>query len=151
MFSTSDPAESEAFTQARRVAIPAVERLGALLLEDVGVPLPVLPALIDGVERIAADNRVLISVIAHAGDGNTHPLIVHDPTDPDETARANAAFGQIMSLAISLGGTITGEHGVGRLKKGFLRDQVGDDVMDLTTVLKSALDPDGLLNPGVLL
>ncbi|MGO3325383.1 FAD-binding oxidoreductase [Gordonia sp. (in: high G+C Gram-positive bacteria)] len=151
VFSTSDPAESEAFTQARRVAIPAVERLGALLLEDVGVPLPSLPALIDGVEAIAADNRVMIAVIAHAGDGNTHPLIVHDPTDPDETARANAAFGQIMSLAISLGGTITGEHGVGRLKKGFLRDQVGDDVMELTAVLKSALDPDGLLNPGVLL
>ena len=151
VFSTADPVESEAFTQARRMAIPAVERLGALLLEDVGVPLPSLPALIDGVEAIAADNRVVISVIAHAGDGNTHPLIVHDPTDDDETARANTAFGQIMSLAISLGGTITGEHGVGRLKKGYLRDQVGDDVIELTTVLKAALDPDGLLNPGVLL
>ncbi|WP_336790266.1 FAD-binding oxidoreductase [Gordonia malaquae] len=151
VFATADPVESAAFTQARRAAIPAVERLGALLLEDVGVPLPALPDLIDGVEAIAAANRVLISVIAHAGDGNTHPLIVHDPSDADETARANAAFGQIMDLAISLGGTITGEHGVGRLKKGWLRDQVGDDVMDLTKLIKSALDPAGLLNPGVLL
>ncbi|GAA4678048.1 FAD-linked oxidase C-terminal domain-containing protein [Gordonia humi] len=151
VFSTSDAAESEAFTHARRAAIPAVERMGSLLLEDVGVPLPALPDLIDGVEAIAADNRVVIAVIAHAGDGNTHPLIVHDPNDADETARANAAFGQIMALAISLGGTITGEHGVGRLKKGYLRDQVGDDVMELTALLKSALDPDGLLNPGVLL
>ncbi|MGB3697476.1 MAG: FAD-linked oxidase C-terminal domain-containing protein [Gordonia sp. (in: high G+C Gram-positive bacteria)] len=151
VFATSDPAESEAFTAARRAAIPAVERLGALLLEDVGVPLPALPDLIDGVEAIAADNRVLIAVIAHAGDGNTHPLIVHDPADADETARANRAFGQIMDLAISLGGTITGEHGVGRLKKGWLRNQVGDDVMDLMGLIKSAVDPQGLLNPGVML
>ncbi|NLG47895.1 FAD-linked oxidase C-terminal domain-containing protein, partial [Gordonia sp. (in: high G+C Gram-positive bacteria)] len=151
VFSTSDRVESEAFTAARRAAIPAVEKLGALLLEDVGVPLPALPDLIDGVETIAAENKVLISVIAHAGDGNTHPLIVHDPADADETARANRAFGQIMDLAISLGGTITGEHGVGRLKKGWLRDQVGDDVMELMATLKSALDPQGLLNPGVML
>ncbi|MGB3706854.1 FAD-binding oxidoreductase [Gordonia sp. (in: high G+C Gram-positive bacteria)] len=150
VFSTSDAVESEAFTAARRAAIPAVEKLGALLLEDVGVPLPALPDLIDGVEAIAAKNRVVISVIAHAGDGNTHPLIVHDPSDADETARANQAFGQIMELAISLGGTITGEHGVGRLKKGWLRDQVGDDVMDLMGLIKKAVDPDGLLNPGVM-
>ncbi|MBM7366975.1 FAD-binding oxidoreductase [Gordonia hydrophobica] len=151
VFSTSDPAESEAFTVARRMAIPAVEKLGALLLEDVGVPLPALPDLIDAVKAIADENDVLISVIAHAGDGNTHPLIVHDPTDPDEVARANRAFGQIMDLAVSLGGTITGEHGVGRLKKGWLRDQVGDDVMDLMATIKQALDPQGLLNPGVML
>ncbi|EGD57111.1 FAD-binding oxidoreductase [Gordonia neofelifaecis] len=150
VFSTSDPVESEAFTAARRAAIPAVEKIGALLLEDVGVPLPSLPDLIDGVAAIAAENDVLISVIAHAGDGNTHPLIVHDPTDADETARANRAFGQIMDLAISLGGTITGEHGVGRLKKGWLRDQVGDDVMDLMSLIKTAVDPQGLLNPGVM-
>ncbi|KXT57914.1 MULTISPECIES: FAD-binding oxidoreductase [Gordonia] len=151
VFATSDPVESEAFTAARRAAIPAVERIGALLLEDVGVPLPALPDLIDGVGAIAAENDVLISVIAHAGDGNTHPLIVHDPADAEETARANRAFGQIMDLAISLGGTITGEHGVGRLKKGWLRDQVGDDVMDLMEMIKSAVDPKGLLNPGVML
>ncbi|WP_026918608.1 FAD-binding oxidoreductase [Gordonia shandongensis] len=150
VFATSDPQESEGFTAARRAAIPAVERLGALLLEDVGVPLPALPDLIDGVAAIAADNRVTISVIAHAGDGNTHPLIVHDPADPDETARAGRAFGQIMDLAISLDGTITGEHGVGRLKKGWLRDQIGDDAMDLMGTVKSALDPTGLLNPGVM-
>ena len=151
VFATDDPTEGEAFTAARRAAIPAVEKLGSLLLEDVGVPLPSLPALIDGVAEIAAGNRVMISVIAHAGDGNTHPLIVFDPADPDEAARAQVAFGQIMDLAIELGGTITGEHGVGRLKKGWLPDQVGSDVMELTARIKQALDPDGLLNPGVLL
>lgn len=151
VFDTTDAAEGEAFTAARRAAIPAVEKLGSLLLEDVGVPLPALPALIDGVGRIASDNAVMISVIAHAGDGNTHPLIVFDPDDADEHDRAQTAFGQVMDLAISLGGTITGEHGVGRLKKGWLPDQVGPDVMELTAAIKATLDPDGLLNPGVIL
>ncbi|MGV9713943.1 FAD-binding oxidoreductase [Gordonia sp. NPDC003424] len=151
VFSTDDPEEGEAFTAARRAAIPAVERLGSLLLEDVGVPLPALPALIDGVGKIASDNDVMISVIAHAGDGNTHPLIVFNPDDADESARAQSAFGQVMDLAIELGGTITGEHGVGRLKKGWLPAQVGPDVMDLTQRIKDALDPQGLLNPGVIL
>ncbi|NLU81877.1 FAD-linked oxidase C-terminal domain-containing protein [Rhodococcus sp. HNM0569] len=151
VFATDDPDEGEAFAAARRFAIPAVERIGPLLLEDVGVPLPALPALIEGIEAIAAQRDVLIAVIAHAGDGNTHPLIVHDPTDEDQTARANVAFGEIMDLAISLGGTITGEHGVGRLKKAWLPDQVGPDVMELTRRIKHALDPAGILNPGAVL
>lgn len=150
-FATDDPTEGEAFTAARRAAIPAVERLGSLLLEDVGVPLPALPDLIEGVAQIAAAQDVTISVIAHAGDGNTHPLIAYDPNDTAQHDRAQAAFGQIMDLAISLGGTITGEHGVGRLKKAWLPDQVGPDVMQVTAAIKDALDPDGLLNPGVLL
>lgn len=151
VYATDDPAEGEAFTAARRAAIPAVEKLGTLLLEDVGVPLPALPDLIEGVAAIAAARQVTISVIAHAGDGNTHPLIAYDPADPEQGVRAQAAFGQIMDLAISLGGTITGEHGVGRLKKAWLPDQVGPDVMQMTTAIKAALDPDGLLNPGVIL
>ncbi|ABG95030.1 probable glycolate oxidase FAD-linked subunit [Rhodococcus jostii RHA1] len=151
VFTTDDPKEGEAFTAARRFAIPAVERLGNLLLEDVGVPLPALPALIQGIEDISARREVLVAVIAHAGDGNTHPLIVHDPANEDETARANIAFGEIMDLAISLGGTITGEHGVGRLKKAWLPNQVGEDVMELTRRIKSALDPQHILNPGAVI
>ncbi len=79
VFSTDDPDEGEAFVAARRFAIPAVEAKGTLLLEDVGVPLPRIGDLVSGVARIAADRDVMISVIAHAGDGNTHPLIVYDP------------------------------------------------------------------------
>lgn len=150
-FATDDPAEGEAFTAARRYAIPAVEKIGPLLLEDVGVPLPRLGDLITGITAVAERNDVIVSVIAHAGDGNTHPLIVHDPTDPDNTARAHRAFGEIMDLAIALGGTITGEHGVGRLKKAWLPDQVGPEVMDLTRRIKDALDPTGILNPGAVL
>ncbi|WP_319945668.1 FAD-binding oxidoreductase [Nocardia macrotermitis] len=151
VFSTEDPEEGEAFTAARRFAIPAVERRGTLLLEDVGVPLPRLGELVTGIAEIATRRAVLVSVIAHAGDGNTHPLIVHDPSDADETARAHQAFGEIMALAIALGGTITGEHGVGRLKKAWLPDQVGPEVMDLTRRIKDALDPHGILNPGAVL
>lgn len=151
VFTTDDAEEGEAFTAARRAAIPAVEKRGSLLLEDVGVPLPALPELVDGVASIAAANDVTIAVIAHAGDGNTHPLIVFDPADPDEARRAQVAFDQVMGLAVQMGGTITGEHGVGRLKKGWLPAQLGDDVMELTATIKAALDPQGLLNPGVLL
>jgi len=151
LFTTSDPDEGEAFAAARRAAFPALERKGDLLLEDVGVPLPALPALVAGVEQIAARNGVLIAVVAHAGDGNTHPLIVYNAADPDETARAQKAFGEIMDLAISLGGTITGEHGVGRLKKDWLPAYLGEDVMALSRRIKDTLDPDGILNPGAVL
>lgn len=149
-FATDDPDEAEQFVAARRMAIPALERKGALLLEDVGVPLPALGDLIRGIEEIAQRRDVVISVIAHAGDGNTHPLIVHDPADEEQTARATLAFGEIMDLAISLGGTITGEHGTGRLKSPWLGAYLGDDVLELNRRIKRALDPQGILNPGVI-
>ena len=148
VFSTDDPDEGEAFVAARRFAIPAVEAKGSLLLEDVGVPLPALGQLVTGIERIAATRDVMISVIAHAGDGNTHPLIVYDPTDAAMTERAHVAFGEIMDLAVNLGGTITGEHGVGRLKRPWLSGYLGPEVMELNQRIKGALDPLGILNPG---
>ena len=149
-FSTSDPAEGEAFVAARRFAIPAVEAKGPLLLEDVGVPLPALAELVSGVAKIAADRDLMISVIAHAGDGNTHPLIVYDPSDAAMTERAHIAFGEIMDLAVALGGTITGEHGVGRLKKPWLAGQLGPEAMELNRRIKAALDPENILNPGAV-
>jgi glycolate oxidase len=148
---TEDPKEGQAFVVARRSAIPAAERRGKLLLEDVGVPLPRLPELVQGVHRIGTIRDTEIALIAHAGDGNTHPLLVFDPADEAATARAEAAFGEIMDLAISLGGTITGEHGVGRLKRPWLGDQLGSDVLELTRRIKLAFDPEGILNPGVIL
>ena len=148
VFSTDDPDEGEAFVAARRFCIPAIEAKGSLLLEDVGVPLPALGELVTGIARIAAERDLMISVIAHAGDGNTHPLIVYDPADAAMAERAHLAFGEIMDLAVDLGGTITGEHGVGRLKRPWLAGYLGPEAMDLNRRIKQALDPLGILNPG---
>lgn len=150
VFSTDDPEEGEALCAARRAAFPALERKGSLLLEDVGVPLTELPALIRGIAQIAADRCVTIAVVAHAGDGNTHPLIVYDPDDDDLTERARTAFGEIMAVALSLGGTITGEHGVGRMKKAWLPAYLGSEALELNRRIKTALDPQGILNPGAV-
>ena len=147
-FVTDDPEEGEMFAVARRVAFNAIEKRGSIMLEDVGAPLPVLPKLINGIAAIAAKHQVEIPVVAHAGDGNTHPFIVYDASDPDSTARSRAAFEEVMALAISLGGTITGEHGVGRAKRDALPAQLGEDVMRLNHTVKRALDPQGILNPG---
>ncbi|WP_442290297.1 FAD-binding oxidoreductase [Terrabacter sp. 2RAF25] len=147
-FSTTDPDEGEMFVAARRSAIVAIERRGAIMLEDVGVPVPRLPELLTGIAAIARRREVEIPVVAHAGDGNTHPIVVHPPGDADAKERAAQAFSEVMSLAISLGGTITGEHGVGRLKRAALPEQLGPDVMALTHRIKNALDPQGILNPG---
>ncbi len=148
VFVTDDADEGELFVEARRSAFPAVEAKGSLLLEDVGVPVPKLPDLLAAVASIAEEYSVAIPTVAHAGDGNTHPIIVFDAADPDSTRRAELAFDAILAAAIALGGTITGEHGVGRAKRRALPDQLGPEVMALTHRVKNALDPLGILNPG---
>jgi len=151
VFVTDDADEGEMFVQARRIAFPAIEARGSLLLEDVGAPVPLLPDLLAAVAEVAKKYDVEIPVVAHAGDGNTHPIIVFDPTDEEGEARAREAFAEVMRAAIALGGTITGEHGVGRTKKAALPDQLGPDVMALSRRIKDALDPEGTLNPGAVL
>ncbi|MCW2813439.1 MAG: linked oxidase domain protein [Nocardioides sp.] len=145
VFVTDDPDEGEMFVAARRMAFPAIEARGSLLLEDVGVPVPLLPELLARIAEIARERDVEIPVVAHAGDGNTHPIIVYTPESED---RARLAFADVMAAAIALGGTITGEHGVGRAKAAALPDQLGPDVMELNRRVKRALDPAGILNPG---
>lgn len=145
---TDDPDEGELLMGARRMAIPCVERLGAVLIEDVGVPIPQIPALIAGVGTVSARRGTAIPVIGHAGDGNFHPLVTFDREDPDATARAGLAFDDVMEVALSLGGTITGEHGVGTLKADHLGAQLGSVAAELTRTVKKALDPEGILNPG---
>ena len=151
VFVTDDPDEGEMFVEARRIAIPAIETRGALMLEDVGAPVPVLPDLLAAIADVASSYDVPIPVIAHAGDGNTHPIVVFDPTDAESEKRALEAFREVMRRAIELGGTITGEHGVGRTKKELLPTQLGPEVMELTRRVKAALDPEGILNPGAVL
>jgi glycolate oxidase len=151
VFVTDDPEEGELFVTARRMAFHAIEARGSMLLEDVGAPVPLLPDLLAAVAAIADKHGVEIPTVAHAGDGNTHPIVVYDAADADSTARARAAFDDVMAAAIALGGTITGEHGVGRAKKAALPDQLGPDVMALTHRVKDALDPLGIMNPGAIL
>ncbi|MGW4466933.1 FAD-binding oxidoreductase [Micromonospora sp. NPDC004704] len=157
VFAASDAVEAAALLQARRLAHPAMERYaaeafpggnGGLFLDDVAVPRTALAALLDGVERIAAEQEVLIGVVGHAGDGNMHPLIVVDRADPDSVARSQRAFDAIMELALSLGGTCTGEHGVGLLKRDWLAREIGPVGIRVHHAIKNALDPTGLLNPG---
>ena len=135
---------------ARRMAIPAVEQNGTLLLEDVGVPLPQLGDLVRGIDEISQLRNVPIAVIAHAGDGNTHPLLVVDPTDSEQQQRAQRAYGDVMDLAVRLGGTITGEHGVGRLKQPWLVNSIGKEALELNHRIKKAFDPQNILNPGAV-
>ncbi|MEO5610256.1 MAG: FAD-linked oxidase C-terminal domain-containing protein [Ornithinibacter sp.] len=151
VFSTDDAEEGEMFVRARRLHFAAIDVRGSVLPEDVGVPVPQLPALLARVEEIAEQYAVEIPLVAHAGDGNTHPAIVYPPGDPEAEARARAAFDAVMEAAIELGGTITGEHGTGRLKRDLLPAQLGPDVMALTRRVKDALDPQGILNPGAIL
>jgi glycolate oxidase len=151
VFVTDDPAEGELFVAARRAAFPAIEARGSILLEDVGVPVPKLPELLSAIAAVAEKYAVEIPVVAHAGDGNSHPIVVFDPNEASARDRAYRAFDEIMHAAIALGGTITGEHGVGRTKKRALPDQLGPDVMALSRKIKNALDPSGILNPGAVL
>ena len=145
-----EPQRAAELEAGRRAAIPAVEERGRVLLEDVGVPIPRLGELIAGIEAISRANHVEVAFFAHAGDGNSHPLVVFDNQDSDQQARAERAYGEIMTLAIRLGGTITGEHGVGRLKRPWLRSQIGDDALEVERRIKTALDPAGVLNPGTI-
>ncbi len=147
---TDDPDEGEAFLAARRAALTSLERKGDLLIEDVGVPVPLLPELVRAVAAAGERHGVEVTLVAHAGDGNTHPTIVYDASDPAEVARAQAAFADIMRSAIALGGTITGEHGIGRFKEPFLAEYLGPEVMEVSERIKRALDPKGILNPGVM-
>ena len=145
---SDDPDEGEMLMAARRMAIPCIERLGTVLIEDVGVPLPQIPELLARVAELADRHETAIPVIGHAGDGNFHPLVTFDPRDDAARARAMAAFDDVMTAALELGGTITGEHGVGSLKSAHLGTQIGGDVLDVSRSIKAAIDPNGILNPG---
>jgi glycolate oxidase len=146
-----DPAEGETLLAARRSVAPAFDALGTTLIDDVCVPLTRLADLMTGCEAIAAAHGLVIGVLGHAGDGNMHPTVVFDDTSPDEVRRAEAAFGAIMALGLELGGTITGEHGVGLLKRDWLERELGPVALSLHRSVKAALDPKGILNPGKVL
>ena len=145
---STDDAEAEALFEARRLAYPAFERLGPVLTEDVCVPRSRVPAMLAQIEAIAARHRVQISTIAHAGDGNLHPAIITPAGDDVARAAAQAAFEEILDGAIALGGTVTGEHGVGLLKRDGMRRELDPGSLALQQAVRQALDPRGIFNPG---
>ncbi|MEI5103222.1 FAD-linked oxidase C-terminal domain-containing protein [Streptomyces sp. PmtG] len=146
-----DAAESELLLQARRLSLTALEAVkGTTMIDDVCVPRSRLGDMLEGVEAIADKYALTIGVCAHAGDGNTHPTVCFDAADPDESRRARESFDEIMALGLDLGGTITGEHGVGVLKKEWLARELGPVGVEMQRAVKAAFDPHHLLNPGKL-
>jgi glycolate oxidase len=145
---SSDATEIERLFLARRLAYPALERLGPVLTEDVCVPRAAVPEMLARIQATAAEHDVVIANIAHAGDGNLHPLIIAPEGDDAIKARAKLAFDRIIADCLALGGTVTGEHGVGLLKLDGARSELGPRVVELHRAIKAALDPRGTLNPG---
>jgi glycolate oxidase len=142
-------AEAAQLATARRSAFSALARLRpTTILEDVTVPRSELAGMVAEVEAIAVRHGVTIATFGHFGDGNLHPTILTDERDAAEMHRVELALAEIVAAALARGGTITGEHGVGLAKKRFLRAQLGDASFALLRLVKRALDPDHLLNPG---
>jgi glycolate oxidase len=145
---STDAAEAEALFDARRLAYPALERLGPVLTEDVCVPRSAVPAMLGRIEAAAARHGVTVATIAHAGDGNLHPLLVTPPGDDAARIAAQAAFEEFLSDAIELGGTVSGEHGIGLLKRAGMRRELDPGALAMQEAVRRALDPLGLFNPG---
>jgi glycolate oxidase len=146
-------AESRQLLDLRRLAFYATERLGATLVEDVCVPRSRLPDMVERIERAADRHGVLIATVAHAGDGNLHPVFVYDRAlaEAEVPASVWAAADEVFRAALDLGGTLTGEHGVGLIKRRWLALELGEESMDVHRAIKAALDPAGILNPGKVL
>ncbi len=145
---STDQEEADALFSARRLAYPALERLGPVLTEDICVPKAAVPEMLARIEAISARHDTHIANIAHAGDGNLHPLLITPHDDEAARRRAQAAFAEIIDNALELGGTVTGEHGVGLLKMGGLAQELSPAVVAMHHAIKGALDPHGIMNPG---
>ncbi len=148
----ADAAEASRLATARRSAFSALaRRRPTTILEDATVPRSRLAEMIRFIEQVAARHRLDIATFGHFGDGNLHPTFLTDERDADEMHRVDAAMREIFDKALSLGGTITGEHGVGLAKKPFLKRQLGDASHALLGQIKRTLDPEGILNPGKII
>ena len=145
---TADAEEADAMMAARRLAYPAMERKGPLLTEDIVVAKEHVPEMLRRIEQISTEVGITIASVAHAGDGNLHPLMVAGRDDDEERERAQAAFDRIIDECLKLGGTVTGEHGVGLLKMPGVARELGPEVIAMQRAVKAALDPHGIFNPG---
>ena len=141
--------KSEKIWKARRAVLPALTRVSpTVILEDVTVPRSRLPEMVARIERISERYALTIAVFGHAGDGNLHPTFLIDRKEPDDLKRLNAGISEMMRACIDLGGTISGEHGIGVDKMPFLKLELGKAGYDIMKKLKDSLDPKSIMNPG---
>jgi glycolate oxidase len=144
-----DVEEATKLMTARRMAIPAMARLApTTILEDATVPRSKLPEMVRFVQKIAEKYQLTVGTFGHFGDGNLHPTFLANERNPDELRRVHEAVTEIFLYAVELGGTISGEHGIGLAKKSFLPNAIGEINVRVLREIKRALDPQGILNPG---
>jgi glycolate oxidase len=145
----ANEAEGAQLAAARRNAFSALARIRpTTILEDVTVPRSELARMVGFIAEVAVRHRLQVGTFGHLGDGNLHPTFLTDERDAEEMHRVEAALEEIVNETIRLGGTVTGEHGVGLAKKAFVKRQLGEGSYELMRSIKRALDPAGLLNPG---
>jgi glycolate oxidase len=143
--------ERDSLWAARRAALPALAQVKpATVLEDATVPRTKIVDMLKAVQEIAKKYNLTIGTFGHAGDGNLHPTFMVDPMDKDEMTRLDKAIDEIFDVALKLGGTLSGEHGIGIAKKKYLKNELGSSGIEVMKRLKKALDPENILNPGKL-
>lgn len=147
-----DEAARESLWAARKALSPALRTLApGKINEDVVVPVSRIPALVDGVRALAREFALPIVSFGHAGNGNLHVNLLFDPADADQAKRADAALDRVFDLVLSLDGTLSGEHGIGLVKRDYLSRAIPPETLALMRAVKAQFDPDGLLNPGKVL
>lgn len=147
-----DEAARERLWAARKALSPALRAMApGKINEDVVVPVSRIPALVAGVRALARTHALPIVCFGHAGNGNLHVNLMYDPADASQSARAQATMAEVFALTLSLGGTLSGEHGIGLAKRDFMPQAVDAATLALMRAVKAAFDPDGILNPGKLL
>ena len=145
-------AEKDKVWEARRAALSALARLKpTLVLEDATVPRSKIPDMVSAVEKLAQKYDIPIGTFGHAGDGNLHPTLLTDRRDPAQWERVEHCVADLFDAALSLGGTLSGEHGIGIAKAGFMKNEVGQSSIDFSRTMKAAIDPNNILNPGKII
>lgn len=148
----ADEAARERLWAARKALSPALRNLApGKINEDVVVPVSRIPELVAGVQALSREASLPIVCFGHAGNGNLHVNLMYDPADPAQNERAHAAMSRVFALTLSLGGTLSGEHGIGVAKRDFMPQAVDPPTLAMMRAIKAAFDPDGILNPGKLL
>ena len=148
----ADDAARERLWAARKALSPALRNLApGKINEDVVVPVSRIPALVAGVQKLSQEYALPIVCFGHAGNGNLHVNLMYDPADAAQNARAQAAMAAVFALTLSLGGTLSGEHGIGLAKRDFMVQAIDAPTLATMRAIKAAFDPDGILNPGKLL